>query len=224
MTASDIQTRLQNGSAPLQDISFMMEAVLLRWTNLSYFPNAPQSVQDVALEQAGWAIRYIPHPTEKQQQMAISKNYDALRFISDPSPATQLFAVKEHYEALRFIKAPVQAAVLNAVEENAAAIQWVSHLTPALIRACLAANIEVLKYLSTEVTQEELESILQHVLESPDVSERYVRRFVRFSLVPREGGVRLPDPLPFLFHHGSFSARRIAMDECLIRPSQEVPI
>lgn len=87
------------------------------------FPNAPLSVQLLAVREDGWLIQFIKDPCLEIQLEAVRQDGLAIQWIEDPCLELQLEAVREDIRAIYQIKDSSLSVQLAAVRKNVFAIQ-----------------------------------------------------------------------------------------------------
>ena len=143
------------------------------------------------------------------------KDYDSIKYIKNPYESAQIEAVKANYGALKYINTPTYEAQSIAIKQNEAAITFITDLNKDKMLAFLKINILVIKYISREISEYELEKILKQVLSNEDVEEKYVRDFLNCNIIDRNSENFKIDKIMFIYKYGSKTAKKIAVDEKL---------
>lgn len=155
------------------------------------------------------------NPSEELQLLAVKKDYDSIKYIKNPCENAQIEAVKANYGALKYINTPTYEAQSIAIKQNEAAITFITDLDKDKMLAFLKINILVIKYISREISEYELEEILKQVLSNEAVEDKYVRDFLNCNIIDRNSENFKMDKIMFIYKYGSKTAKKIAVDEKL---------
>ena len=213
--ASIIKKLGQGGQGIVYEVEYAGKRYALKWYQYNKIKNPTDKVIELAINQAGWAIKYAKNPSEELQLLAVRKNYDSIKFIKNPYESVQKEAIKISYDALRYINSPSHNIEIEAIKNNEAAISFIHNLDKDKILNFLKENILVIKYVAREISKEDLEEVLKEVLSKEDVEEKYVRDFLNCSMIDRNSKNFEIDKIMFIYKYGSKKARKIAVDEKL---------
>lgn len=109
----------------------------------------------------------------------------------------------------------LKSVELVAIGSNEAAINFIKNLDKSKMLEFLKFNILVIKYISKDISRDELEEILKQVLSKEDVEEKYIRDFLNCSTIDRNSSIMTIDKMMFIYKYGSKKAKKIAVDEKL---------
>jgi len=139
------------------------------------------------------------------QVEAVKKDYDSIRYIKDPNEKVQIEAVKNHWSAIKYIEKPTVESQKIAISQSEEAITYIDIYNEERIKEFLKVNINILKYIYEDVTEELIDEVLMEKLKDEDIEEKYVKDFLNLEILDI-------DKIKFIYNYGSKKAKKILID------------